>query len=330
MIGFFRQKNPGNIVVVFLYALALRLPSLLYPETALRTGGDHILYQKLLGFLDPIHRVWTSSYAVLAFLLVLIQASLLNRACNALRMFPKQHYLVAMAYILITSLLPAWQVFSAPLLINTLLIWAWYSMMSWYNSPKAKSQIFNTGLVIGVLPLIYSPAIVYILLLLLAILVIRPFRLTEWIVGLLGVLTPYYFTAIGLFLTDQWKDMDLLPGLQFGLPELPTSLWVTAAWVALLWPFVAGGYFVQDQLNKMLIQVRKGWSMLLLMLIVSILLLFLTKDKQYESWLLLMVPLAVFHAAAYYFPQGKWIPNLTHWALFLLAAWQLYARVFVA
>jgi hypothetical protein len=29
-------------------------------------------------------------------------------------------------------------------------------------------------------------------------------------------------------------------------------------------PFLTGGYFIQDNLRRMLIQIRKGWSLILL------------------------------------------------------------------
>ena len=37
----------------------------------------------------------------------------------------KNNYLPAMSYLLITSLFIDWNILSAPLVINTLLIWVW-------------------------------------------------------------------------------------------------------------------------------------------------------------------------------------------------------------
>ena len=328
MTGLFKKKNPGNVVVLLLYALALHLPHLLNPMPAVRLAGDHLLYRALIDFLDPLARVFPSIYPLLAFILLFTQASLLNRICNNLRLFPKPHFLTAMAYILLCSLVKDWHVFSAPLILNTFLIWVWYSMLGWYNSTKAKSSMYNTGLVLGLMPLLYSPAISFIILFLFALIVMRPFRITEWVVGFLGLLTPAYFALVGLFLTDRLGQTAWLPGLQMGIPHIPSTLWFTGALMVMLIPFMAGGYYVQDQLNKMLIQVRKGWSMLLLMLLVSIFFLFLNPKAGFEPWIVMTVPLAVFHAAAYYFPQGRVVPLILHWLIFSYAIWQQYGLSF--
>lgn len=328
MTGLFKKKNPGNVVVLLLYGLALHLPHLLNPKPAVRLEGDNLLYRALVDYLDPIARVFPSIYPLLAFILLLTQATLLNRICNNLRLFPKPHFLTAMAYILLSSLVQEWHVFSAPLILNTFLIWVWYAMLGWYNSTAAKSSMYNTGLVLGFMPLLYSPAISFIILFIFALIVMRPFRIAEWVVGFLGLLTPAYFTLVGLFLTDRLGHTTWLPGLHMGVPKIPSTLWFTGALMILLIPFMAGGYYVQDQLNKMLIQVRKGWSMLLLMLLVSILFLFLNPKVGMEPWIVMVVPLAVFHAAAYYFPQSRLGPLIVHWLIFGYAIWQQYGLSF--
>jgi hypothetical protein len=297
------------------------------PQPALRLEGDNYIYHLILRFFDPFYKNIPVVYAVLTFVLLFTQATLLNRLCNSLKLFPKPNYLTGMAYILVTSLMKDWNVFSAPLLVNSLLIWIWFSMVSWYNSSKPKAAIFNTSLLVGLLPLIYSPGLAYLIFLLLALLVIRPFRITEWFVGLLGLITPYYFLFVVLYLVDRWSWAQIVPKISFHLPRLPQSLWVTGGIVFLLIPFLMGGYFIQANLNKMLIQMRKSWSMLLLMLVVSILIIMINPGNSYLHWMLLAVPIAAFHGAAYYFPQHKWFPLLLHWIIFAFVMVLNYAVI---
>jgi hypothetical protein len=85
-------------------------------------------------------------------------------------------------------------------------------------------------------------------------------------------------------------------------------------------PFIVGGYFVQANLNKMLIQIRKGWSLLLLFLIMSIFIILVNGGVNYVNWLFGLMPLAAFHAAAYYYPERKrTFTQLLHWITFAYA-----------
>lgn len=316
MIATFKQKNPSNAFILLLYGLVIKFPMFLNPSAPQLNSGDNILYNGVLNFMEPLTERASIVYALIAFLLLFVQATLLNRIVNSLKLFPQQNYLTGMAYLLITSMMLDWSGLSAPLIVNLLLIWIWYQLIRLQNANNPKAAIFNVAMLVGVLPLIYAPAIVYILLLLLALIVIRPFRLTEIFVALLGVLAPYYFFFVLLFLTDQWGIEKVVPQFDFFMPKLPTSLWLSGGLVLLLLPFVLGGYYVQDNLNKMLIQVRKSWSILLLILLVSLTIILTNPDGSYASWMVTVVPLAVFHAATYFYFTVRWPAVLLHWISF--------------
>ena len=74
----------------------------------------------------------------------------------------------------------------------------------------------------------------------------------------------------------------------------------------------------------MLIQVRKSWSLLLVFLIVSMLIIMANGGNNYVNWLLCAVPLTAFHAAAYFYPTKKFFPLLIHWVTFAYAIYQSY------
>jgi hypothetical protein len=228
-----------------------------------------------------------------------------------------------MSYILVTSLLPSWNYFSAPLLINSVMIWVFYKMTSLYNNNKSDGAIFNIGVMTGIVTLLYLPAMAFILLVFFALLTMRPFRIREWLMGLLGFTTPYYFLFIVLYLTNQWSWKNVVPQILFRLPGIPSSIWITCGIVLLVVPFMIGGYFVQANLNKMLIQVRKVWSLLLLFLLVGVIIL-IYHVYFYENWIVTAVPFAAFHAAAYYYSNDKILPQVMHWLTFAFILWMNY------
>ncbi len=281
--------------------------------------GDNYIYKIIVRFISTYTAGSAMVFAILAFLLLFTQATLLNRIANAVKLLPRANFLVGMSYILVTSLVHEWNIFSAPLLVNSLLILIWYRLTAVYNHTNPKTAIFNVSILVGILPLIYSPAVAFLLLLVFSLLITRAFRLTEWMVALLGFITPYYFLFVILFLTNEWNWHKVIPSISFHLPRLPASLWITGGIFFMVLPVLLGAWQVQANLGKMLIQVRKSWSLLLTILIVAVLIILLNPGHNYLPWLPVVVPLAAFHAAAWYYLPGRWLPALLHWTLFVFA-----------
>src|SRR4051812_44884371 len=98
------------------------------PEIPVPRQTDGFLFKALLAQLSTAGKSLPAIYPLISFLLLFTQAVNFNRLVNDHRLMQKPNYLTAMAYLLITSLFTEWNVLSAPLIINTLLIWVWSSM----------------------------------------------------------------------------------------------------------------------------------------------------------------------------------------------------------
>jgi hypothetical protein len=316
VIGTFKQKASANALLLFVYALVLKFPLFLHPFPPVLQAEDNYLYRFILTALNSLFNQSSLPFAILSFILLFSQATLLNSICNYHKMLPRANYLPGMCYILVTSLLPDWGHFSAPLLINSIMIWCWYRMVALYNNSSPVTAIFNIGFLIGVATLLYVPAIAFLILLFFALLIMRPFRIREWFVGFIGFTSPYYFLILILYFTHQliWKN--LVPHIRFTFPAIPGSVWIIASISLLVIPFIIGGIYVQNNLNKMLIHIRKSWSLLLVFLIAAILVIIINKAGSYENWIITAMPFAVFHSAAYYYPPKKFFVELLHWVSF--------------
>jgi Family of unknown function (DUF6427) len=319
VIGIFKQKASANALILFVYALVLKFSLFLHPFPPVLHSEDNYLYRLVLNVLNSLFGHAALPYSILSFIILFAQATLLNSICNYHKMLPRANYLPGMCYVLLTSLLPDWGHFSAPLLVNSILIWCWYRMVALYNSPSPISSIFNIGVFLGFATLLYIPAIAFLLLLFFALLIMRPFRIQEWFVGFIGFTSPYYFLVLILYFTHQLQWKNLVPHINFTFPAFPASVWIVAAVTLLVFPFIIGGIFVQNNLNKMLIHVRKSWSLLLAFLVTGIFVIIINKAGSYENWIVTAMPFAVFHSAAYYYPQNKLLANVLHWLCFSMA-----------
>ncbi len=307
MISLFKDRTPVNLLFVFLLSILVKAPLFLYPHDVVATqnGGD--LYHL---FVQGIHSFTNLKilFSVAAFLLLVVQAFIINYIVNEYRLLPKATFLPAMAYLLITSLLPEWNFFSPALVANTFIIWSLSLLFKLYNVQDSKGKIFNMGLLIGVSSFIYFPSAAFLLCLLLGILILKPFRFNEIILFFLGLIAPYYFFAGYLFLTDQFTRENLIPNFSVNVPTVKSNIYLAITTFLIAVPFLTGGFFVQGQLHRMLIQVRKNWSIFLLYLILAFFIPFINNSSTFSNWILVAVPFAVFHAAAYFYPKTNWFP----------------------
>ncbi|MES1221960.1 MAG: hypothetical protein ABUT20_41065, partial [Bacteroidota bacterium] len=122
MIGLFKQKTPANILVLFLFGMLIKLPVFLHPHIPLNGPKDGPLFVAILNFLQAPGKSSPIIYSFLTYLLLYTQAISLNKVINDNRMMQRQTFLPAMSYLLVTSLIPEWNFFSAPLFVNSILV----------------------------------------------------------------------------------------------------------------------------------------------------------------------------------------------------------------
>ncbi len=310
MTGIFKQKSPANFIVLLFFGLLLKLPGFFNPHIPHVTENDGFLYKELV---ELLHRTGKMIFPITAWLLLFTNAVILTRIINGNRMVASPNWFPGMSYMLITSLFPEWNYLSPALIVSTIILFVIHQLLSVYNQQDAKGRIYNIGLAVGIASFLFLPSAGFALWVLLALIIMRPFRITEWIVCLLGVATPFYFFAVWLFVCGQWEIQRLIPDVSFGIPEIKQSVWIAGAVSLLLIPFLFGGYYVQDGLRKMLIQVRKAWSLLLLFILFAFFVPFVNGTNSFENWLLAAIPFAAFHASMYLYSSLRIIPLLLFW-----------------
>ena len=314
MTGTFKANNPYNTFLLLVYGLLLKLPMFLHPAIPMPLQTDGFLFRSMLEKISGIGNSFNALYPIITFILLYSQAISFNKLANDQRLMQKQNYLTAMAYLLITSLFKEWNVLSAPLIVNSLLIWVWANMSGLYNEKNAKSTLFNIGIAIGISTFFYFPSIAFALLIIAGLTVTRPFKLSEWLVALLGIVTPYYFLLAYVFLTGKWKGYHL-PTFTIGLPQFYATKWASAAIFMVLASTIIGVFFIQQNFRRQLIQTRKSWNLVYLYFLVAVFIPFINTTHTFQYWILCAVPLSAFVGSTFLYPTKKWFPLLLHWLM---------------
>lgn len=324
MVASFKDRSPAAIIWLFLLSIVVHSHFLLDFPLVVANRSDglfSIFLGKYIVGLNP---------AIVIFIyhaIVIIQALQLNYLFTDHKMYSKPNYLAAMVYILLTGIFKEWSALTPALLDNILVIWLFAKIVNLYNTPDPKTLIFNIGLIIGISILLYHPSALLILVAFFAIIAVRPFVLTEWFVLPMGVLAPFYFLLSYLYLTDRFKTApSYIPDWQLNLPDTTATpvFFVTIGLIILI--LLIGLFFWQTESRRQIIQVRKNWGVLMVMLLIMLPIPFINKDAGIDSLLLWIVPASPFIAKGFLAPKKEVLPNIMFWALIALALvknWEL-------
>ena len=314
MTGVFKSNNPYNTFLLLVYGLLLKLIMFIHPQIPLPQQTDGFLFKLLLSQLSGVGSSLPIIYPLISFILLYTQAITLNALVNQHRLMQKPNYLTGMAYLLITSLFAEWNILSAPLIINSFIIWVWSRMSKLYNEPSPKTSLFNFGMAIGISSFFYFPVISFSALVVVGLLITRPFKLPEWVVALLGLASPFYFLAAYVYITDKWQGYHF-PGVAVTFPRFIESRWALAAIFIVLFISSTGFVYVQKNFRRQLVQARKSWNLFFLYLLIALFIPFINASHSFVYWILSAVPIAVIAGAGFLYPQKKGFPLILHWLM---------------
>lgn len=314
MTGIFKANNPYNNFLLLVYGILLKLPAFLHPTQPVAAPTDGVLFNALLSRLSPAGNAFPVIYPTISFLLLFTQALTFNRIANDQRLLQKPNYLIAMSYLLITSLFSEWNILSAPLLVNTLLISVWGSMSNLHTLKKPMATLFNIGMVIGVTTFLYAPSIAFVALIIFGLLFTRAFNPAEWLIALFGIFSPYYFFAAYAFLTDRMRLFSF-PTPAISLPRFQKTDWAVAAIVIVLLAAAIGFIFIRKYFLRQLVQTRKSWNLIFIYFIVSLIVPFINTTSNFSYWILSAIPLSAFIGSAFYYPERPIVPLFFHWLI---------------
>jgi len=312
--------------MLLVYGLLLKLHWFISPQIPIIQKSDGFLYNKILASCKPLLDGYPVSYSLITYLLLYTQAISFNDLLNNRRVMQKPNYFAGMSYLLVTSFFAEWNILSAPLVINTLLIWVWAKMSNLNNNPNAKATLYNIGMVIGITTFFYFPSLAFALLIIFALVITRPPRIAEWLIAILGIATPWYLLFATLFLTNKLYSFQV-PGIEvknYFLRSQTTAQYIGLFLIAIT--AVVGGIFVQLNLRRQIVQVRKNWGFMLLYLIVALFIPFINTSYNFQYWILATVPISAFIACFFFYPTKKWITASIHWLMVAFAIYMTYLK----
>ena len=311
MVFLFKDRSDINVLFLALLSVAVHFHFYLEPPIVIANPTDGLLAYLLFHYVKPLPPL---ALSVIFHLIVIAQALRLNILVSRFKMFQHVSYLPAFTFVVLTALFPFWDAISSGLIANAFIIWILVKLNRLYDQTQPKTLEFNIGMIVGCSILLYEPIAILIPVVIFALAIIRPFRLTEWLVLIMGIILPFYFIFTYVFLTDSAEAFTaFLPKLDWENPlaALDAKSIIALSFMGL--QLLIGLYFWQDQQNRFIIQVRKYWGVMLLTLVVTFFQPIIFSSQALYASAIVIAPLASFISFCYAGPKQLMIPNVLFW-----------------
>ena len=223
MIAFFRSLNPFKFIVLLFLLLAVRLPlifmgiPLIEPELYWLLIGEKMkdgfsMYTDIWDTLAPLS---AATYYLLSFfgksqlvlqvaslLLVALHAAIFNFIANLHNIFKERTLIPALVYITVSSLFFDFYTLSPAMLSTTFILISFHYLLAQIRDVSSNEDMFYTGLVVGIASLFYLPAILFLLIIILALLFYSSPNLKFVLLLICGVLFPLLWVGVYYYWID--------------------------------------------------------------------------------------------------------------------------------
>ncbi len=237
MLKAYQGYHPGQIIRVFLPVLLFWLPAFLWPETF----PQRIIFvaAPATPYLEPLTHLQGPLPALVAFFFWLITAYLLT-ALNHRYLFLRTRSLLPLFFLMtLTSPLTGITEINNLTLTLPFLVIVFFLVFRTYRNNQRDFSFFIAAFWTGVVALVSLKSSVFMIVIWIALLSLRPFYIREWLVSFLGFMTPWLLYFGTAFLLDHDPALllrDALAGFSAGWPAYqPAPLqWVFLAYLAVL------------------------------------------------------------------------------------------------
>ena len=327
MINQFRSLNPLNILLLAGVGILLRLG--VFWQLPEKVNFEFI--EPFARFLIdiPLENAFPPYLNVLiALVLTLIQALIFNKIINGYNVLGKQTFLPALLYVTATSLFVPFVLLTPTLVCNFIVLWMIEKFLSIYRRDEVRSVMYDLGMMVALGTLIYFPFMAMMPLLWISLLIFRPFSWREWLAGIIGFITIFFFLAVYYFWNDSlsqfyniWLPLATPFPVVFHINWYDYLVLIPVAMILIL-----GIFQLRSNFFKSFVQTRKSFQLLFFMLVLGLISFYLKSDFRVYHFLLCAPPVAVM--MAYYFVQAgkkRWIYEGLY---LLLVGFIVYFQIF--
>ena len=315
LIGFIKHNRSLSVIVLPVAMICLWGYGLFHPITV-NTEHAAPLYKLITAGIKDYPFVIT----LISFLLIFAEALLINYIIQKNEIINTTSYLPALVYMVLMALQP--DMFSLhPIVIASLfMLLAIHTLMQSYKKETSYAQAFDTGFFIAMASLFYIPSVVFILLLWIGLLILRPFVWREWIISLIGFALPWVFLVFYYFWNDNLESLQydslyytlITPQKSFSSISFSYMAYAQVG-VLLVASFFSFGRLMHD-IRAGTVRTRSNLFLMIYFFLLAFVSIFLAPAYSIPYLSFLSAPFTVFFSSYLLFVKKTWLAEI----LFLL------------
>jgi len=190
-----------------------------------------------------------------------------------------------------------------------------------YRKPGTAYNYFDASLLLGVGSLFYANLVWFGVLAFIGIAILRTWNIKEFVISLIGLITPALFT-IGYYYVTGRDILSLTDILYYNLFAETGEYNLSGIVFGVLAPagviLLIGLFYLLSQLNTKKIKAGKTFSLLIWALVISFTVYFLVPSASFELIIIASVPISYILAHYFIFRRKKLLPEIFFAALFLI------------
>ncbi len=322
MLNLFRTNTLSALIAFLVFSILIRLTGFII-DIPLYIQSPTPAAQFVLNWMHQYAPLgWQS--ALVAALLVILQAFFINFISNSQQVIFKDSVLPGLFFVLLNSIYAPQQLLTPQLIANTFLILLVFRLCFLYESPNPIFPVIDAGILLG-LGLLFDPdLILYLPFILLSIIYMTKFNVRYLLVAILSIGVPLYFLAAFLYVNGSISN--LLEALYYTIDKsyfksLGITLEKGYIWFVILPILTFSALQIQTNFFRNKVKTRRLQLMIIIMVPFGFLSL-LAGDYGFELALpYLSIPLSFLMANYFVRTSWKWIKEIS---LFLILAAIVY------
>jgi hypothetical protein len=320
LIRLFKGNSPAVIFLIVLIFAAVWLSAFIHPSAAFLPVDGH-KPMPFYGLLASLTKSSGFTGAFLPALLATTTAFLLVSFNTSSFFISERTYLPALLYILAGGLFPEYQAMNPALPASIFLILAMMRISDSYRKKGLANNFFDAGLLISTGSLFYANLIWFAILIFIGIIIIRNINLTEILITLLGILTPY-FLVTGIYyvlgrdpdsVLSLIRDNLFLKTMHYQFTRLSIVSLIVASVIVL-----TGLAHLYSLLSIKKIKARKTFSLLIWLFLISVAVYYASPSVSVEIVWISAIPCSYILTHYFIFMKRKLVSEIFLYLIFLM------------
>ena len=204
LIKFFRLSYLPQFILLFFLELVFWGGSIWHPVESSFETDVYPLYNILLNLTGDI--IWLE--ILLAFVLLYIEALLVNIIATENNLAPKNTLIPAMLFIILMSHSPDLTCLNPVLCANLFILLSVLIILKCYEETNIINHVFNASLFLSIASLFYFPAVFIIIWVWATFIIFRIDNWRAWIISMISIAIPYIYLFAYRYIIDMTSIFD--------------------------------------------------------------------------------------------------------------------------